>query len=576
MLGALNRKRHKHNSHFRQDGFCGIWGVKDPAEELHQRGVEACWHEERVAFGGAPVWTDRSGTVVISGDVTLTNGAEISREMGAPELDPGELLAELIFKYGVDAGKHALGMFSGAAYDRRSGQLLLFRDSVGARTLYYADKGEQSCCFASRRHLLRRCPWVSAEISLPALQHYLVCAFVPGEQTLLRDIRELPPGATRTLPGGVVQQYWEPHESEWDPSEPPELYAQRLRPLLEEAVRTTLPSSGPVGVFLSGGLDSSLVAALAARNAYGPVHTYAVHFGAGHRNELEFSSLVATHCGSNHHILELPGKLILRHLEESVALLDDPIGDPLTTPNLLLARAAKRDTDVVLNGEGGDPCFGGPKNLPMLLHSLYGRTETCEAAYLRSFQKCYDDLPRLLNPDIQRELSNDPPTALFAPFFDPERMTAYLNRLMWINVRLKGADHILTKVNNISTAVSLLAHSPLFDRRIVDMSFAIPPEYKLTGVTEKAILKRAVADLLPEIILNRPKSGMLVPVQSWFKNELKRFARSKLLDRRARIRQYLNPVVVKEWLDYQGCLFPRHGVKLWLLLTLELWLRAQE
>ena len=262
---------------------------------------------------------------------------------------------------------------------------------------------------------------------------------------------------------------------------------------------------------------------------------------------------------------------------ETMAALDDPIGDPLTVPNLLLGQAAAQDTNVILNGEGSDPCFGGPKNLPMLLHELYTPEESREVAYLRSYQKCYDDLPRLLTSEVQAALRKaEPQETVLTPFLTNPKMPHFLNRLMHINVRLKGSDQILTKVNNLTTANGLLGRSPLFDRRIVDASFAIPPAYKLAGAEEKAVLKHAVADLLPEVILTRPKSGMLVPVQGWFKRDLRRFARRLLLSRRARTRPYFNGGVVREWLNYRGSLWPRHGVKLWLLLTLEVWLRAQE
>jgi len=574
ILGFIGRGRSPQIA--RPWGFCGVWGVDDPRAAIGRLACEAVWADGRVALGGAPVGSDRTGEIVVCGDIVLDNAADLRSLLGLPGAHPAELIAELIHRSGVDGCLQAMGMFAGVAYNTRSGELLLFRDAVGGRTMYFAGDAARGCWFASRLHVLRRAPVVSAELSLSALQHYLTCAFVPGEQTMWRDAREVAPGTVRTFPGGHARTFWKPRETEWDSDEPVECSARRLRPLLEDAVQRVLPTTGPVGVFLSGGLDSSLVTALANRYTRGEVHTFAVHFGPEHRNELEFSTLVADHCGTKHHVLELRPRTIRDHLLDTAALLDDPIGDPLTTPNLLLARAAIRETNVVLNGEGGDPCFGGPKNLPMMLHSLYGRTESCEAAYLRSFQKCYDDLLRLLTPEVQTALKDERPEMLFGPFFDPNGMSSYLNRLMWINVRLKGADHILTKVNNLTTAVGLLAHAPLFDRRIVEMSFGVPPDHKLTGVTEKAVLKRAVADLLPEAIINRPKSGMLVPVQSWFRKEMKGFARSYLLDRRARTRPYLNQALVREWLDYQGCTFPRHGVKLWLLLTLELWLRAQE
>jgi asparagine synthase (glutamine-hydrolysing) len=555
--------------------LAGVFGVPDPAVTLKALGVTAAWHDAHVAFGGAPVETDTSGQIVVCGEAVLDNAEELRRTLGRPKAGAGALLAELYRRHGTDLGCHALGMFAVAVWDARERRLLLLRDGIGARTLYYARDG-RAWWFAARLRTLRRCPAVSREISLTALRSYLTLAFVPGAETLWRDVTELRPATTLSLPQGEVTAYWEPAEQAPDAEEPLEAHAARLRPLLEEAVRVRLPAAGPVGVYLSGGLDSSLVVAL-ARLAPGAVHTYAIHFGAPYPNELAFSQLVAEHCGTHHRVLELPGRLIGEKLPETMAALDDPIGDPLTVPNLLLGHAAREDVAVILNGEGGDPCFGGPKNLPMLLHELYGAEEARESAYLRAFQKCYDDLPHLLAPEVQAALRKAPPQEeMLTPFLTNGRMPSYLNRLMHVNVRLKGADHILTKVNNLTAANGLLGRSPLFDRRIVDAGFAIPPCYKLEGTNEKAVLKRAVADLLPEEILTRPKSGMLVPVQGWFRKDLRRLARGLLLGRNARTRPYLNRDVVREWLEYRGNLWPRHGVKLWLLLTLEVWLRVNE
>ena len=155
-------------------------------------------------------------------------------------------------------------------------------------------------------------------------------------------------------------------------------------------------------------------------------------------------------------------------------------------------------------------------------------------------------------------------------------MESYLNKLMLLNVRLKGADQILTKVANLTGACGLSAASPLFDPRVVEAGFAIPARYKLDGAREKAVLKEAVKDLLPESILTRPKSGMMVPVQRWFKSELQKPARDLLLSRRARLRPYVEQSLLRDWLDYDPLPFPRHGVRIWLLLTLELWLQEND
>jgi asparagine synthase (glutamine-hydrolysing) len=180
----------------------------------------------------------------------------------------------------------------------------------------------------------------------------------------------------------------------------------------------------------------------------------------------------------------------------------------------------------------------------------------------------------LLTESCQALLRTAPPQeALLDPFLgEGSPMTSYLNKLMLINVRLKGADQILTKVANLTGAHGLCAASPLFDPAVVEAGFAIPGRYKLDGAREKAVLKEAVRDLLPEPILTRPKSGMMVPVQRWFKTDLQKPTRARLSGKRARIAPYLNQSLLKDWLDYAPLPFPRHGVKLWLVLTLDLWL----
>jgi asparagine synthase (glutamine-hydrolysing) len=292
---------------------------------------------------------------------------------------------------------------------------------------------------------------------------------------------------------------------------------------------------------------------------------------------LEFSSLVAAHCQTEHHILEITPNQMWELHAEAMALLDDPIGDPLTVPNLILGRAAKQSVNVILNGEGGDPCFGGPKNQPMLLTNLYQSADPATApdlvaAYLASYQKCSTDLPRLLHPDIWQAVKNEP--SVFAP--ELFGTGSYLNRLMFINTKFKGADHILTKVSNLTRACGLEGRSPLFDQRVVEMSLTIPPAYKLSGATEKAVLKAAVQDVLPEAILARPKSGMMVPVQYWFRKLWPQQARALLLHRKARVREFLNANVIDDWLHYRGDTWSRYGVKLWLLVSLELWLQEHQ
>lgn len=556
----------------------------------------------------SPAWSPTFRFAVF-GDGWLSNGAVLAEKLGISleeanrrdgrsfsskksnnELNQSshhacEVVAALWERYGLDGLLRLEGMFALVVWDRETGQTWLVRDRVGAYTLYYTRAGT-TFTISSRLRALNA--WRSSHLDLVALRDYLCCAFVPGSQTLWQDVEELRPGTCLNLPKNTLTSYWQPEESIIGADESLDWHSQRLRSLLDTVVRDYLPADEPVGVYLSGGLDSSCITALAAKFHAHPVHSYSIHFGPDCPNELEFSGLVARHCQTQHHILDISPQAMWDRLPDTMVALDDPIGDPLTVPNRLMGEAARQEVGVILNGEGGDPCFGGPKNQPMLLTQLYadvpGKTRLEPspnlssinqphdrvAAYLASFHKCALDLPRLLKPDIWQKVQHAP--SLVAP--DLQADAQYLNRLMLINIKYKGADHILTKVNNLTQAAGLMGRSPLFDQRVVAMSLEIPPDYKLLGAVEKAVLKNAVADLLPEVILTRPKSGMMVPVNRWFRHEWNRKARSVLLNRNAAIAPYLNQSLIRDWLNYRGDVWARYGVKLWLLLSLELWLQA--
>ena len=456
----------------------------------------------------------------------------------------------------------------------------LQRDPIGERSLYYAQLGDRLVHATSLRALLRSHP-LPRELDLTAVATYLAWGYLPGRETLVRGVYKVLPGERVECREGRIERefYWSlPPEPDSFADE--ETLRTQLRSVLEAAVRRRLPAGEPVGASLSGGIDSSLVVALAARLHDAPVHTYSVSFGAGYPNELEFSSLVSRHCNTAHHVVEITPDAVLRDLDRTIALLGDPIGDPLTVPNALLFAAAAADTKVMLNGEGGDPCFGGPKNVPMVLAELFGDLYNPEArrhrasSYLRAHQKCYDDLGEMLTPEALAQIPAGALEDWIAPSLEDPRRRSYLARMMAINVRCKDAHHILAKVEALSEPYGIHARSPLFDREVVELAFAIPPQLKLHGTVEKYLLKEAVRDLLPGAILARPKSGMLVPVQGWFRGPLLPFARERLLDglapwglfRRGWLEQLLDGRLPG--------IRQRRGVKIWLLLTLEAWLRG--
>jgi asparagine synthase (glutamine-hydrolysing) len=490
----------------------------------------------------------------------------------APLVDPDAWLAA------VRSGRVAdvVGAFVLAFIDH-DGSLTLFRDAIGERTLFYAAAG-RGLVFASSLRGVLAAGLVAADIHLPAVARFLAYAYLPGRETLVTGVHELLPGQSlrADATGIAVTTFWQPppEPAEWDDEE---TLRELLRRRLETAVRRRLPAGGTVAASLSGGLDSSLVVALARRLHDGPVATFSISFGPEYANELPFSSLVAHHCGTEHRVIEVAPEAVLHNLDDSVGLLGDPIGDPLTVPNSLLFREAAAVSGVMLNGEGGDPCFGGPKNLPMLLAELYGDPAAAslarERAYLRAHLKCYDDLPAMLAPEVHAALAERPLEPELTPFLVDPRFRSFIGRLQAVNLTFKGGHHILPKVDALSEPEGVLPRSPLFDRDVVECAFAIPPQHKLKGAVEKYLLKRAVADLLPQAIIDRPKSGMLVPVEKWFQGPLLPQARERLLDGLAPYglvnRDYLERLLAGRL----GGLRPRHGAKIWLLVTLEAWLR---
>jgi asparagine synthase (glutamine-hydrolysing) len=461
------------------------------------------------------------------------------------------------------------GAFVLAHWDGR--RLLLARDPIGERTLYYTVTPSGLHFGSSLKDLPYR-----RRLDLLGLAYFLCCAYVPGRRSLIEGVHELLPGEMVEFSNGLVRsrRFWKPPTDLQTGSE--EQLRSLLRSRLEQAVRRRLPE-GAAGCTLSGGIDSSLVVALIAHlRPSVPLHTYSLSFGPDYANELPFSTAVAEHCRTRHTVVELSPAQVLERLDQVLSWLSKPNGDPLTIPNALLFEKASETVDVVLNGEGGDPSFGGPKNLPMLLGELYSSGEDAmerEANYLRSHLKCYDDLREMLLPELWEQLAGQALEKDLSPYLRTPGQSL-IQKLMLLNLQFKGAHHILPKVEAISYPFGVWARSPLFDIDVVELALRLPPRLKLNGSIEKYLLKEAVRDLLPPAIVERPKSGMMVPVEAWFSGPLLAEARTRLMDGLA-ARGLFRPDYLQRLLDARlGGLRPRRGVKIWLLITLECWMRA--
>lgn len=552
------------------DGWVvGVMGGDDPRRDLTQAGLTPSYTDRWVAIAG-PVKT--------MGDITV--GGRIVIDGLADSDDPRASLAATWQRGGPGALMVPQGMFGAVIHDSATGRVTLARDPLGERTIYYTHPDERGrIWFSDRLPVLRRIGAVGPELSLRALRDYLVFAYVPGVQTMFAGAREVPPGSTVDLLSGETTTRWQPEE-QLDGERSLDENASLLRSVLIDAIATRRPS-GAVGVYLSGGLDSSAITALLAHADPTTVHTFAVHFGEGVPNELPFVNQVVDRVKpAFHHEIELTSAELADTLPATMAALDDPIGDPLTVPNLALGRRAAQIVPTIFNGEGGDPIFGGPKNQPMLLAAIYGSSLArgeLDEIYLRTHNKFYEDLDELLRPEVKAALADAPsPADHVVPYLSSGTMTLFVNRLFEANTRLKGSDHILTKVSNLTAAAGIIGRSPLFDRRIVEAAFAMPPEHKLAGAIEKAVLKKAVEDLLPPAVVGRPKAGMRVPVQSWFRGPLRDEGIQLLLSNQAKIATYLDQGAIQRMTEYRGDPSGRYGRKLWLLLSLERWLEAHD
>jgi asparagine synthase (glutamine-hydrolysing) len=457
-------------------------------------------------------------------------------------------------------------------------RLTVWRDPAGGRTAYWARVGRH-VVVATEPRAVHTIPTFDRRIRPGALAQYLTFSFVPGTSTMLEGLDEIPAGHRVEIDldtHDVRLVRWYFHEAIEPADDDPDTWIGRTRAAVDAAVASRLPDREPVAVFLSGGLDSSIVAsAVAARRRMlggsAPI-SFSLHFGPRHPNELSFAHAVAQRAETQHHDIEVGPQRFEPLLRQMVWHLDDPIGDPVTIGNYVLAEAAAEHTDWVFNGEGGDPVFGGPKNLPMLLAHWYPTLHEPaqrEARYIATWRRAGEEIFTLLHPDIRAEIDVDRDLIqVLRPYFTGDRPHHFLNKMMIANMRLKGAHLILPKVERMLGAHSLTPLSPLFDRNVIELSLQMPPQAKLQLGIEKWILKRAYADLLPREVVDRPKSGMRIPVDSWFRADLRRLARH-LLSRRAVERAgILDHRRVHELRHYRT---GRDGLRLWMLTTLELW-----
>lgn len=522
-------------------------------------------------------WEDqaRDEVLAIAGQLWLADGAAF---------DPAAFMEGL--RRG-DSPSQLLGPLCGAwvLVARQGQRWWLARDGAGHRALYYG-LCQRQLVFGVEPKAVVAYPGFERRLNVSSLARYMAFSYSPGQATMLEDVQELMPGHWLSWSPSdqalTQRRYFTFEDAEPERfDDPQEVWPERFVRAFERAIAARLPkASEPIGLFLSGGIDSSVVAAQLQRQRPGKLRTFSIHFGPEYPHELDFARAVAERCGTEHEEVLIRPKDFLPRLRQIIYALDDPIGDPITVPNFELARhAASQGLRVIFNGEGGDPCFGGPKNLTMMMHHWYGGIEhgprARERAYLASYRRAYEELRHVLSPSTLAQIDEGRDLeGVLTPFFEVERPRLFLHKLLAINIRLKGGHLILPKVERMYGASGLVAQSPLFDEEIIRLAFSMPGDMKVRGAVEKYVIKQAYKDALPKQIIDRPKSGMRVPVHYWFQKDLRRYARHILSPRELKRAGIFDPKRVKQLLSYETEEGPgRYGIRLWMLLTFELWRR---
>jgi asparagine synthase (glutamine-hydrolysing) len=518
-----------------------------------------------------------------------------------------EVIVHAYEQYGADCVRHLRGMFGLAIWDDRNKNLFLARDRVGKKPLYYSLTPQGSLVFGSELKCVIEHPEVNRDVDLNAVDGYLSLGYVPDPLSIFKHISKLPPGHHLTFSNGriTVKQYW---DFQFDPLElsAEQDYLEELRSLLDESVRLRLVSDVPLGAFLSGGIDSSVVVGLMSRHLDQPVKTFSIGFREHSYDELDYARMAARHFGTDHTEFILTPDLC-QIVDELIWHFDEPFADTSAVPTYVLSKLAREHVTVVLSGDGGDELFAGytryvvdrKRNryvrVPRLVrrrimqplsrilpHNTLGRNYLHNVA-LDPLERYVDSLSVFtslhkeslytdgFNSQLKGELSQLPDLKDYASNVTTGEP---LDRMLYIDSKSYLPGVILTKVDRMSMAVSLEARAPLLDHKLIEFAVRIPAAIKMKGLETKHVFKSAVADLVPPQVLNRPKQGFDVPVRHWINDQLRELVRDTFSDIRTRTRGYVDPRYVDLLLDEHSRNRRDHSFQLWTLLMLELWHRV--
>ena len=512
-------------------------------------------------------------------------------------------------EWGVDCVNHLRGMFAFALWNRQTQEMLLARDRVGIKPLYYYWNGHQ-LVFGSEIKAILACPTVVKEIEPTAVADYFALMYIPAPKSIFKNIHKLPAGHTLVLKPGqqpLLNQYWDLKFAP-DTTLSAEQWCERIVAKLRESIDIRTISEVPLGAFLSGGIDSSAVVAILSGLSTDPVKTSSIGFSKDQFNELPYANEIVDRYATDHHemIVEADAVAIL---DELTWFYDEPFGDSSAIPTYYVSKMTRKNVTVALSGDGGDENFAGYRRyyfdqLENRLRSVFPdvirhtviaglaavypkadwlpqvfRAKTLLSnlamspmqGYYNSMSWFGRDKMQLFSADFRQQLQGYDPSQLFEHHGQNSGTSDPLSKIQYVDVKTYLVDDILTKVDRASMANSLEVRVPLLDHEFMELVAAIPPELKLKGRDGKHILKQALRPHVNASILDRSKRGFSIPLKDWLRKELKPVFEDTVLAGDSTVMDYLDRQHVELlWKEHQSGIRD-YAVELWSILFFAKW-----
>lgn len=570
-----------------------------------------------VAHGAQPM-SNEDGSVVTVFNGEIYNYRQIQQQLRgrghtlATDSDT-ECLVHLYEDQGSRLLRDLRGMFGLAIWDRHRQALLLARDRAGKKPLYYYQ--DAGCLwFASELKCLMALRATPTEVETEAIYRYLSTKYVPDPLSILRGVHKLPPAHRLIWQAGkvIVERYWglEYPSVGTPPSASEDELAEQLRQELLDATRVRMVSERPLGVFLSGGLDSSAIVAAMSRNSPNPIRTFSIGFAHDQFNELPHARRVAELYSTRHEELVVEPD-IAGLLPRIARAFDEPFADTSAVPSFYLAEMARRDVVVVLNGDGGDEALGGyttylnflkvppnamlpnavvtamragseymrqhPSPSQRMNRALSGAGSLAERSPWQRFGRLTStftpqELHRLLTPPVREQLQDVNPYDRLEAIWRQNAHADPVNRMLAMDVGTYLPGDLLPKVDISTMAVSLEARSPFLDHQFMEWASTLPGDHKVRAGSTKYLLKKALSPWLPRDLVHRPKMGFGIPVLDWLQGPLRALVSDALLSDTSQVLAWCDRSAVQETVASLGTKMPRPG-QVWTLLMLELWAR---